>query len=105
MSHRIWSGACGFGCATSWAALSPWITILLVPTATLFLWRRREDVASLLLLLVAANWLLFEVVGVHLACLRMPLWMCAVPLLSLVTMLVLGPYALWKATHVREEVG
>lgn len=105
MSHQIWSGSCGFRCATSWAALSPWITILLVPTATLFLWRRREDVASLLLLLVAANWLLFEVVGVHLVCLRMPLWMCAVPLLSLVTMLVLGPYALWKAIHVREQVG
>jgi hypothetical protein len=99
MSQQIWSGKCGLRCATSWAAVSPWITLLAVPLASLFLWRGRDDVSSLLISLVSGNWLLFDVVGVHLACVRMGLWTCAVPLLGLLTLLTLGPYAWWKASR------
>jgi hypothetical protein len=97
MGHRIWSGECGFGCATSWAALSPWLTLVLVPISVIALWRGHEYTSSLLLALVAANWLLFEVIGVELACVHSRLYMCAVPLLAFATLVASGGHAIRRA--------
>ena len=42
MTQQIWSGSCDFACATSWAARSPWITVLVAPlSAVLFAARLR----------------------------------------------------------------
>lgn len=103
MGLDIWRGACGFRCATQWAALMPWITLVLVPTACVCLWQGREALASLLLLVVAGNWILFELIAVEMECIRMALWLCAVPLLGAVTLITLGGYASWKSLKVQTE--
>ena len=87
----------------SWPAASPWVILLLVPAAALLIWKGRDELGSLLLVLVAANWVFLEIFGLHLATLRWPPWTWGVPLLSLLTMGVLGSYALWKSIHTLER--
>jgi hypothetical protein len=68
------------------------------PTAAWFIWKGREDIASLLVLVLAGNWLLWEVFGVGLLSFREFQWITGgIPLLSLATILCIGLYALWKA--------
>lgn len=87
----------------SWPAASVWIILLLVPAAALLIWRGRDHLGSLLFVLVAANWVFLEVFGMQLATLKWPLWTWGLPLLSLLTIGVLGPYALWKSMHAPEH--
>jgi hypothetical protein len=103
MGGRILRGECGFRCATSWAALTPWLTLILAPSAAYYVAAGREALGSILVLVISANFVLFEIVAVHLACMRMAIWLCAVPLLGLITLLILGGYAAWQALQSDER--
>jgi hypothetical protein len=104
MVGEISSGRCSLGCIFSWTVCTVYATILLGPAAAWFIWKGREDIASLLVLVLAGNWLLWEVFAVGLLSFReFHMVTAAMPLLGLVTTLCIGPYALWKALVEKGE--
>ena len=88
----LWTG--GTQGVPLWSAATIWAILLLVPTAVLLIWLDQEHVALLLFVLLAANSILLEVLGLHLATLSWPLWTWGMPLLSLATVCVVGVQAL-----------
>jgi hypothetical protein len=99
----IWSGGCGVVCVTQWAVFVQWTTVVVAPLASAYLLCGRDAVASILILLLAANWLLFELIDVHFVCLQIAYWTCAVPFLGLVTILAVGSYAVRSALRDEAE--
>jgi hypothetical protein len=93
VAGRLYRGEWSARMILFWPVLTPLIAVVIVPVATVAVWSGHSVFGSCLLLLVGANWLLFEVLGTRLALFRMTfrpdrLW--AVPLLSVMTVLVLG---------------
>ena len=99
MAVEVWSGACGRRCLLSWTVLTVIGTVGVSLAAAAFAWCSRNDTACLLVLLVAADWVLWAVFGVQLQGFRLDasLVVWAVPLLGLATLTALGPYALRQA--------
>ena len=101
--YGIASGKSNLRLLWSWPVVCPFLAILGAPASLVLMRRGREDLAALALVVIACNWLLFEVLGVSLAMLTWPASTWGVPLLSIGTLLILGGVALSKAWKAAEQ--
>jgi hypothetical protein len=81
-----------------WTLVTPFVNVVLAPIATFLAWQRRNVASWLMLLVIAANWCLWEIFALGpVAFLDPAPQTVAILVLSLISILSLGAYAVWQA--------